>query len=136
MAKFDVPPAQESYYSEVFHEELLFNSQDLIRDWAKNDLQMDLNWTKCLIKAYFFGSRFSHREAYILCGAGESWPDFARHPDCPQLIINFKHMHGYQGQILPQKFEEWVDIERKEISLRAAEALDIPWEEIENATME
>lgn len=99
---------------------------------SKRVLLLALLNTKQLLAKYHFGSRFSHIEAYWLCGAAQFWPDFCYHSDHDNYLAGIEIVSSFKNTgDLPKGFESWVNKNRREITKKAAQNLGIQWEEIE-----
>jgi hypothetical protein len=110
-----------------------YSSLDRMEAWARDRLTSDMEGTKDWIRAYYFGTRFAHSEAYFLCAVGKTWPDFALHPENKGYVLAFSSMNSTTGKTnTHNEFEEYVDENRQEISRKASDSLEINWEEIEN----
>ncbi len=57
-----------------------YDDLDFAQRHARERLSSNLDRTKGWLKAYYFGTRFVHYEAYMLCGVGRTWPNFCYHP--------------------------------------------------------
>jgi hypothetical protein len=91
---------------------------------------------KMILMAYYFGNRFEHKEGWSLCAAGETWPSFCLHEaekSCVLRFDSFFRANGEKGRHrnIYDRFQYWVERERKKIALSAAKEIGIPWEEIE-----
>lgn len=86
---------------------------------------------------YYFGTRFSHLEAYRLCSVGKIWPEFMQHPTNKQYCLEFKSIYddfstNLQVVDLYNQFETWftTDTNRKMVTQKAIEALGLSVDEI------
>jgi len=99
---------------------------------AREILLKDIQRTKEWLFAYHFGNRFAHREAYMLCSVGKVWPDFLLHPVNKDYVLRFRDMYSKKNEKVHGEYEQWVDKERKDISVKASDGLKIPWKDVES----
>lgn len=97
------------------------------------NLSQNREETKKLLYSYFFTPRFLHREAHSLCSISRMFPDFCYNSENSEYVLQFQNINSSASIEIHVSFQEWVDVHRKELSQKAAEVLQIPWNEVEAA---
>jgi hypothetical protein len=131
----DAVLTQASRYKDKLLKKWGYWHLDAVESACRGVLMHDEQGTKDLLAYYHFGSRFMHTEAYSLCGVARLWPDFCYNPMHPDYVLDFEHLNRFSGkdkENLHQRFQGWVDDNRKDISRAASDSLGFNWEEIEN----
>lgn len=131
----DAVITQASKYKERLLKKWGYWHIDAVESACRGVLMHDEHGTRDLIRYYHFGSRFMHTEGYSLCGVARLWPDFCYNQMHADYVLDFEHLSRFSGkdkENLHQRFEDWVDTNRKNISKTASDSLGFNWDEIEN----